>query len=221
MNDQFKMIDFKRVNVFLFRKKDGFLLIDTGMDQHWKQLESELISAGCSPGQLKLVVITHGDFDHTGNCAKLQEKYRAKIAMHQADSLMVEEGVMPKREIRSLIWKIFMLIIKWRMRKLTFDKFKPDLFLQDGQTLEEYGFDGRIIHLPGHTKGSIAVLTRDGSLFIGDIFVNTRKPDLSPFVDDFRELKKSVDKLRGLNIKMVYPSHGKPFPGEGISKISV
>jgi len=49
----------------------------------WETLENKLTTAGCLPGKLKLVIITHGDFDHTGNCAKLQQKYNCKIAMHK------------------------------------------------------------------------------------------------------------------------------------------
>jgi hydroxyacylglutathione hydrolase len=221
MNERIKIINLGFVNAFLVRVKDGFVLIDTGVAQQWKKLETELTSAGCSPDKLRLVVITHGDFDHTGNCAKLQEKYQAKIAMHQADSFMVENGVQGSRKIRTLMGRIILLFAKWRNRKATFDKFKPDTFLTDGQSMERYGFDAKIIHIPGHTKGSIAILTNEGDLFVGDILFNRRKPVVAPFVDDFQELKNSIDKLKKLNIKMIYPGHGKPFLGDGILKISM
>jgi len=221
MKEGCKIIDLNMVNVFLLKGKNGFVLIDTGMGQHWERLESELISAGCLPDQLKLVVVTHGDFDHTGNCARLQEKYGTKIAMHQADSFIVENGMIEKREIRTLMGKLIMILAKWKYRKATFDKFKPDVYLEDGQNLESYGFDGKIIHLPGHTKGSIGILTPESDLFIGDTLTNMRKPDLSPFIDNYEELTKSLERLKKLNIKMVYPGHGKPFSGDNISKISI
>jgi glyoxylase-like metal-dependent hydrolase (beta-lactamase superfamily II) len=56
-------------------------------------VEAELVSTGCFSDKLRLVVITHGDLDHTENCAKLKEKYNAKVAMHQADAFMAEEGI--------------------------------------------------------------------------------------------------------------------------------
>ncbi len=55
-------------------------------------LEKELENAGCKPGNLQLIVLTHGDTDHAGNCAYLREKYGAQIAMHSDDSGMVERG---------------------------------------------------------------------------------------------------------------------------------
>jgi len=72
----------------------GFILIDTGCSNKRVELEKRLESAGCKPGDLKLIVLTHGDFDHTGNAAYLRKKFGAKIAMHHEDSGMVERGDM-------------------------------------------------------------------------------------------------------------------------------
>ena len=130
-----KIIQLDFVNAFLVKVKDGFVLIDTGMPQHWERLEAQLIAAGCFPSQLKLVIITHGDQDHLGNCAKLQEKYKAKIAMHEADAFMAEGGVLPKRKARTLAGRILMLLFRLRRQKIGLQKFKPDIFLKDGETV--------------------------------------------------------------------------------------
>jgi glyoxylase-like metal-dependent hydrolase (beta-lactamase superfamily II) len=211
MNEKIKIIELGFVNAFLVRTKNVFVLIDTGLTQQWEKLQIELTSAGCLPDKLKLVVITHGDFDHTGNCAKLQEKYKAKIAMHQDDSFMVENGVFLKRKIRTLLGRIIILLSRLRHRRVSFNKFKPDIFLRDGQSLKEYGFDAKVIHLPGHTKGSIGILTDEGNLFAGDTLVNSTKPDIAIFINNVQELKNSISKLKKMNIKKVYPGHGKIF----------
>ena len=211
MNDKIKIIELDFVKAFLVKAKDGFVLIDTGMPYHWERLEAELIATGCLPSKLKLVIITHGDRDHIGNCAKLQEKYKAKIAMHEADAFIAEDGVFLKRKVRTLAGRILILLSKLRRQKITLQKFKPDILLKDGQDLEEYEFRAKIIHLPGHTKGSIGILTEEGDLFAGDTFVNSKKPDIAIFIDNFQELKNSVEKLKKLSIKKIYPGHGKPF----------
>ena len=97
------------VNVYLLKAGEGYILIDTGVARQWAHLETELVRAGCLPDRLKLVIVTHGDFDHAGNCAELQRKYGAKIAMHPGDVDMVRTGVPFKRKIegvmgRLLIW---------------------------------------------------------------------------------------------------------------------
>jgi glyoxylase-like metal-dependent hydrolase (beta-lactamase superfamily II) len=60
------------------------------------------VAAGCLPDKLKLIVVTHGDFDHVGNCAKLQQKYKSRIAIHKEDSQLVEHGVLLKQKVRTL-----------------------------------------------------------------------------------------------------------------------
>jgi hydroxyacylglutathione hydrolase len=70
----------------------GYILIDTGGSNNRTQLEAELKKNGCKPGVLRLIILTHGDFDHTGNAAYLREKFGSKIAMHYDDSGMTEQG---------------------------------------------------------------------------------------------------------------------------------
>ncbi len=216
--EDIKIIEMTFVNAFLVKAKSGYILIDTGLSMHWEKLENELVSAGCFPNNLKLVIITHGDFDHTGNCAKLQEKYKCKIAMNKDDTNIVETGIITKRKVRTLTAKIFVFIRKLKRRKLTFDKFKPDIYLTDGQNLNEYGIDAAIVHIPGHTKGSIGILTEDGILFSGDTFTNMRKPDTAAYVENSKELENSITRLKNMNIKTIYPGHGKPFEMELLAR---
>ena len=82
------------VNCYLVETDTGFVLIDTGGANKRAELEKELVSAGCQPGNLQLIVLTHGDFDHTGNAAYLRQKFGAQIAMHQDDAGMAERGDM-------------------------------------------------------------------------------------------------------------------------------
>ena len=218
--EDIKIIEMTFVNAFLVKVKDGFILIDTGLGMHWEKLESELLSSGCLPDKLKLIIITHGDFDHTGNCAKLQEKYKCKIAIHKDDSAMVENGAPLKRKVRTLQARVFIMIRRLFRKRFTFDKFKPDVYLTEGQRLNEYGFDAVVVHIPGHTKGSIGILTDDGNLFAGDTFTNNRKPDTANYIENSDELKNSLTRLKEMKIKTVYPGHGKPFGmDEIISKL--
>jgi hydroxyacylglutathione hydrolase len=210
-NEKIKIIDLGFVNVFLISVKDGFMLIDTGTPGSFDKIEKALADAGCTPDKLKLVLITHGDFDHTGNAAKLQEKYKVKIAMHEGDKDMAESGKTYPREIRNFSFKIMFALGKLFGNKNTFEKFIPDILLADGQSLINYGLDAKVLYLPGHTKGSIALLTSDGNLFIGDTIFNFKKPVASFIIENEKALKESIDKIKKMDINVVYPSHGKPF----------
>lgn len=210
-------IDLVMVNAYLLRSDEGYILVDTGVPQLLSRLEKALLKAGCTQEKLKLIILTHGDIDHTGNAIALKQKYGAKIAMQEADYPMVREGQPLKREAKGLIWKI--------MSKTNEKPGKPnpefivDEFLTDGQRLEEYGLPAQILHIPGHTPGSIAILTDDGQLIGGDIFGNQRKPALTPLVENREQILASVEKIKQANPKMVYPGHGKPFFGEALESI--
>jgi len=80
------------VNCYVVETGSGFVLIDTGASNRRKDVEKELEGVGCKPGDLKLIILTHGDFDHTGNAAYLRRRFGARIAMHRDDAGMLERG---------------------------------------------------------------------------------------------------------------------------------
>ena len=198
------------VNCFLIKTDIGYILIDTGFSNKRTYLEKELENAGCKPGNLKLIVITHGDFDHTGNAAYLREKYGTKMAMHYDDSGMVERGDLfwNRKKGNILIRMIAPILFGFRKS----ERFKPDLYVEEGYNLSGYGFDAKVLYIPGHSKGSIGILTAGGDLFCGDLFTNSDNPVLNSIMDDSAVANASVERLKSLRINTVYPGHGKLFP---------
>jgi hydroxyacylglutathione hydrolase len=197
------------VDCYLVETDAGFVLIDTGGSNKRVDLVNELESAGCKPGNLNLIVLTHGDFDHTGNGAFLREGFGTRTAMHYDDSGMVERGDMfSNRESGNALFRRVVPIL-FRFAKS--DRFKPDLYIEEGDDLSPYGFDARVLHLPGHSKGSIGILSSGGDLFCGDLLDNAKSPVLNSIMDDLAAAKASVQKLTGLEIHTVYPGHGRPF----------
>jgi hydroxyacylglutathione hydrolase len=207
------------VNCYLLRAGTGYVLVDTAFASNRAGLERELEDAGCRPGDLRLIVMTHGDLDHTGNGAYLREKYHAKIAMHRDESGVTENGddTLSRRKMalpRRVFSKITLKVLALLLRPGKFERFRPDLTVDDGYDLSGYGLDAKVLHLPGHSRGSIGILTADGDLFCGDLLWNMRGPDTHRIVDDPAELKASVERLKSLKVSMIYPGHGKPFPME-------
>jgi hydroxyacylglutathione hydrolase len=193
-------------NCYLLMTDIGFVLIDTGRKSKRKKLEQEIVSGGCKPGNLDLIILTHGDFDHTGNCAYLREKYDTKIAMHHYDIGMVEYGDMFwNRQTGNMFIK--------KLINLTFNirRFTPDFELDEQSDLSKYGLNAKVLYLPGHSKGSIGISTSDKNLFCGDLFTNQKKPELNSLVDNINDLHGSFEKVKRLDINTVYPGHGKPF----------
>jgi len=90
----------------------------------------------------------------------------------------------------------------------------------DGDDLSQYGLDGRVVYIPGHTTGSIGVLTGEGDFFCGDLLTNSGRPEKNRLVDNEAEMDASIEKLKTLGVKTVYPGHGKPFRMEEFIKNS-
>jgi len=205
------------VNCYLVETGAGYILIDTGASNMRTELERELESAGCKPGSLALIVLTHGDFDHSGNAAHLRKKFGARIAMHGEDSGMVERGDMfGNRQKGNNILTRGLVPVLFGFGKS--ERFTPDSYLDEGDDLSDYGFDARVLHIPGHSKGSIGILTGGGDLFCGDLFENADEPALNSIMDDLATANASVERLKGLEIDTVYPGHGQPFPMETFLK---
>ena len=204
------------MNAYVVKTDVGFVLIDSGMAGNRATLEHELRDAGCGPGGLKLIVITHGDPDHSGNASYLRAKYGAKIAIHKAEAAAVERGNMflSRGRLPPLRMMMKPLMNLFRLRKR--DRFTPDLFLKDGDRLTEYGLDATILHVPGHSAGSIAVLTDEGDFFSGDFLENRTYPSVATLVDDAEALKTGFERVKKLDIRIVYPGHGKAFTIDGI-----
>jgi len=98
------------------------------------------------------------------------------------------------------------------------ERFTPDLHLADGDDLAQYGLEAAILSLPGHSRGSVGVLTADGELFCGDLFENTKGPALNSLMDDPAAAVASIARLERLKIGTVYPGHGQPFGMELLAK---
>ena len=81
---------------------------------------------------------------------------------------------------------------------------QPRLYLEEGDDLSEYGFDARVLHIPGHSKGSIAILTAEGALFCGDLLLYKDGPVLNSIIDDRAAAQASFERLKSLKANTVY-----------------
>jgi hydroxyacylglutathione hydrolase len=228
---EIRTINLGGVNCYLVHTDQGFILIDTGFFSKRAKLEQELEAAGCRPGNLNLIVLTHGDTDHADNGGYLRDQYGAKIALHAVDSGMVERGDMScarqaKPDKVHFIFRLLIVLAPLLFKGHTFETFQPDFTIDEGFDLSEYGFNARVLHLPGHSKGSIGILIPDDpmtagpAVFCGDLLYNFFGRPGCLLIDSLADFKASIEKLRSLKIKTVYPGHGQPFALEQFLKRS-
>lgn len=207
------------VDCYLLRTDRGHVLIDTGPRAGRAALVKALTEAGCKAGNLSLILLTHGDFDHSGNAAHLKCTMRTPIAMHSADVGMVERGDMSwgRKKGNPLMRGMVPIILGFTKA----DRFTPDQCVEDGFDLSGYGLDARVLSIPGHSSGSIGILSARGDLFCGDLFTNGINPSLNDMTDAPPIARASVERLRGMQIKTIYPGHGKPFTSEEVFRTAL
>jgi glyoxylase-like metal-dependent hydrolase (beta-lactamase superfamily II) len=69
------------------------------------------------------------------------------------------------------------------------------------------GFDGELVHTPGHSDDSVSLLLDDGSAFTGDLTLPMLATE-----EDRAVVDASWRRLHGLGASRVYPGHGRPHP---------
>jgi glyoxylase-like metal-dependent hydrolase (beta-lactamase superfamily II) len=191
------------------------VLVDTGVKGNMKKLRILFREAGLEPSDIKLIVLSHTHYDHTGNLKKLVKYTRAKVLVHTNEFENLKNGFTPIPEGQGK----YSSIISKLGRKIypTYASPKPftaDVVNADVYDLEAFGIDGKIISTPGHSQGSQAILI-ENTLIAGDTFLNLKNGRIfPPFANNPEVLLKTWEKLFDCNINLVYPGHGTPFPLE-------
>lgn len=204
---------------FLVPGRDGYLLIDGGHRIWNKWFLRYLGKVGLQPDQIRMVVITHVHFDHVGTLQTLKKLCRCPVAVHTCEADLLASGrvVIPP----GTIWpgKLVKMLTAWfpglTARACAFDPVAADIVVSGPMALEEHGFDARIIPTPGHTEGSVSILTSVGNAFVGDLAVNMpilgRLRYCSPFGYSARKMTESMENLIREGAQRFYPAHGRPF----------
>jgi len=213
-NSEITRINLGGFNCYTLRCDRGFILIDNGIPEKRDVLKKGILAAGYQPEDIRLILLTHGDYDHVGNSPYFRDKYNIKTALHKDDVGMVETGDMTwnrteENQYYALKFRIIgMLSIFFKIGEPV--NFTPDLIIDESFDLSEYGTTAKIICLPGHSKGSIGVLTESGDLICGDLIYNIFKPEFL-YINEIPDAKASIEHLKTMNVRTVYPGHGKPF----------
>jgi glyoxylase-like metal-dependent hydrolase (beta-lactamase superfamily II) len=121
---------------------DEMVLIDSGAGESFDLLVDNIQSLGFKPEKLRVVIATHAHIDHIGALYRLQKKFGTQIIAHELETRAIETGIGIGAEFYSVAYKPCKVDIKLS---------SPEEVLQYG------GYELKIIHIPGHTPGSVAV----------------------------------------------------------------
>lgn len=210
------------VNSYLVEEAGGVTIIDAGMPADWAALGPELALMGRSLEDVRAVVLTHGHSDHIGYAERARSEARLPIRVHADDAALARGevknpgggsgGIRPGPIVRFLAYGVRHGALRTKNPRevVTFD---------DGVVLDVPGAP-RVILLPGHTPGSVALhVTGRDALFVGDAMATesvasgATGPMIAPFSADRAQAVSSLDRLDGLEAGWLLPGHGQPWTG--------
>ena len=190
-------------NVYVVVTEDGLVLVDTGAGfvGSIRHILRAIEATGHRPSDVRDIVLTHYDADHVGGLAAIKQRTGARVAIHELDAPVVMKKEPPGARVPLLV----RLIYRWFLRAVT-----PDRLLKDGDVVGGL----RVVHVPGHTAGSIALVRDDGAVFSGDALLadkdgNALQPD-PKLAEDPDQAADSAERIKALHPKPLLPGHGAP-----------
>ncbi|MFJ4847110.1 MULTISPECIES: MBL fold metallo-hydrolase [unclassified Streptomyces] len=205
-----------KANVWWLRGTDRDVVVDTGLGVVTLREEVPALFA-----RDPLAVLSHAHLDHVGGAHEFRER-----AGHPADAAALAAGVpasldgpelarllgagevgadFPGRMIDALPGPGYDPAA-YRVAPVTLTR--P---VEDGDRIDLGGRSLTVLHLPGHTPGSVALLEEHtGALYPGDVVYDGYLVDDLPG-SDVAAYRRSMEFLCGLDVSVVHPGHGRSF----------
>lgn len=167
---------------------DGLILIDTGYEENAETILESMQTLGFNIGDVKIILHSHGHYDHTGATANLLKLVpTAKTYLSFADVKYIKG-------------------------------FTPDFDIKDGDVIKLGNTEIRCMFTPGHTEGSVSFffdVTEDGATYRAAMFGGAGTNQLKKDYMNRREVSylnrglflKSVERLLGEHVDVPIGNH--------------
>jgi glyoxylase-like metal-dependent hydrolase (beta-lactamase superfamily II) len=212
------------VNSYLVVEGGEVTVIDAGLPADRKALVAELESLGLSLEAVRALLLTHGDSDHIGFAKWLWEQAGVPAHLHTADvdraRLEVKKPNRGWGPVR--IGRVAGFL--WYSARHGGLKIPPVGEVTTYDDAASTGLDvpgrPRIVHVPGHTPGSVAIhVPSVDAVFLGDamttrnVLTGATGPKPAPFTLDPAQARESLDRIEALDATWVLPGHGPAYDG--------
>jgi len=220
--------ELKSVNAFLFRQRDGWLLLDCGLntDETKQILDQALADVGIDWRAITKIVVSHMHPDHFGGAWRARKLSGAPVYMHPVEAKLVAprgpnevffaaaEGYMRRHGVPEDVISTMRSESKKFADKM--DRFTPDRDLGEGDVFEYVGGRLEAVLAPGHSPALMCFYDPENkTLFSTDAVLERITPNIGVhhFYDGnpLGEYFDTLAKLDSLDVKLVVPGHGRPF----------
>ncbi len=188
---------------------EDLTVIDVGlMGKAGYKIES-IQKLGIDLASIKRVIMTHSHLDHIG-CLPgfMKEVPNAELWMHSSEARLLEEG--DERSLYGMDMFQSMCQAQYGIKPGAYT-FKTDRKLEGGETLEIGDLTWEVIHIPGHSEGSICLYNRPGKILIpGDVvYTDNAIGRFDLFGSSGPQLKDSLMLLGQLEVDVLLPGHNR------------
>jgi hydroxyacylglutathione hydrolase len=184
-------------------------LIDPGLVGKGSYKIQSIQKAGIELSVIKRIIMTHTHLDHIGCLAEIQKQLPwAELWVHRSEGELLEQGderaVYGMDTFRGFCQEHFGL-------KPGAFKFQVNRKLDGGEILDFGDAGWEVIHIPGHSMGSIGLYHPPMKILIpGDVvYADYAIGRFDLYGADASELKKSLLKLAELKVDILLPGHNQ------------
>jgi len=183
-------------------------LIDTSVSRLWNKLQRKLDKLGVNT--IDYLMLTHAHFDHAANANKIRKKYNSLVIIQkeEASYLVNGDNILPNGT--NLFTRTIVNILGKRLfSKFRYEPCQYDVLVDSCFDLKDLGFNGYLIHTPGHTIGSMSLIVDNEIAIVGDgMFGVFKGSAFPPYAQNPEQMVQSWGKLLDTNCSLFIPSHG-------------
>ena len=185
--------------IYLVHFADSAALIDAGSGRASDRVLLNIEAAGVLPEQVKYLLLTHCHYDHTGGAAAFRQHFGWRVAIHSLEATALETG---DNKLSAASWYG--------------DHLSPcpvDVRLADGDRIRLAEREIHVIHIPGHSPGSLAYLVESEGkrvLFAQDV----HGPIHPALLSNRTDYQASLRKLQALQADILCEGHYGVFVGQ-------
>jgi hydroxyacylglutathione hydrolase len=188
-------------------------IIDAGLIGKGNYKIQSILKEGIELSAIKRIIMTHTHLDHIGCLAEIQKQIPwAELWVHHLEADLLEQG--DERSVYGMDMFRTLCQSQFALKPGAF-KFKVERKLDGGETLDLGGTIWEIVHIPGHSMGSIGLYHRPMKILIpGDVvYADHAIGRFDLYGANPSELKKSLMQLAELKVNILLPGHNRIVKG--------
>jgi len=192
------------------RPESGDLtLVDAGLVGKGDYKLDALRRLGIRESDVRRIIMTHTHLDHIGCASEILSRLpQAEFWLHRDEAVPIEQG--DERIVYGMEAFRSMCQAQYGLNPGAFS-FRVDRRLEGEETLEIGDMHWEVLHVPGHSPGSIALFDPStGVLIPGDLIYSDHmigRFDLH--LADGQQLKESLFSLAKLDVHVLLPGHNR------------